>query len=82
MELVSRGVQSTIGLATAVVGYGVTIGGFFALIYAVAYGRLGRLSPRAQAAVPVSEFEDLMDSFATSIDDTRRVRDGHRQARL
>jgi predicted cobalt transporter CbtA len=51
MELVSRGVQSTIGLATAVVVYGVAIGGLFALIYAVAYGRLGRLSPRALAAV-------------------------------
>ena len=51
MELVSRAVQSTIGLATAVVVYGVAIGGLFALIYAVAYGRLGRLSPRGLAAV-------------------------------
>jgi predicted cobalt transporter CbtA len=51
MELVSRGVQSTIGLATAVVMYGVAIGGLFALVYAVAYGRVGRFSPRALAAV-------------------------------
>jgi|SRR6185312_5964889 hypothetical protein len=50
MELVSRGVQSTIGLATAVVMYGVAIGGLFGLVCAVAYGRLGRLSPRALAA--------------------------------
>jgi Probable cobalt transporter subunit (CbtA) len=50
IELVSRGVQSTIGLATAVVVYGVAIGGLFALVYAVAYGRVGRFSPRALAA--------------------------------
>jgi hypothetical protein len=51
MELVSRGVQSTIGLATAVVMYGVAVGGLFALVYAVAYGRIGRLGPRALAAL-------------------------------
>src|SRR5262245_24661628 len=51
VELVSRGVQSTIGLATAVVIYGVAIGGIFALVYAVAYGRVAQLSPRATAAV-------------------------------
>jgi uncharacterized membrane protein HdeD (DUF308 family) len=50
IEVVSRGVQSTIGLATAVVVYGVAIGGLFALVYAVAYGRVGRFSPRALAA--------------------------------
>jgi Predicted integral membrane protein len=51
VELVSRGVQSTIGLAVAVVVYGVAIGGIYALVYAVIYGRVGRLSPRATAAV-------------------------------
>ncbi|MBN9098014.1 MULTISPECIES: CbtA family protein [unclassified Pseudonocardia] len=51
MELVSRGVQSTAGLATAVVVYGVAIGGIFALVYTLAQGRLGRLTPRAMAAV-------------------------------
>jgi hypothetical protein len=51
IELVSRGVQSTVGLATAVIVYGVAIGGIFALVYAVAYGRIGRLTPRATAAV-------------------------------
>ncbi|MBA3251884.1 MAG: CbtA family protein [Geodermatophilaceae bacterium] len=50
-ELVSRGVQSTIGLGTALVLYGVAIGGLFALAYAVAYGRIGSLGPRATAAV-------------------------------
>lgn len=49
--LVSRGVQATIGLAVAALVYGVAIGGLFALVYAVIYGRVGRLSPRATAAV-------------------------------
>ncbi|CAN5164311.1 CbtA family protein [soil metagenome] len=51
VELVSRGVQSTIGLGTAVILFGVATGGLFALAYAVAYGRIGALSPRATAAV-------------------------------
>lgn len=50
-ELVSRGVQSTVGLGVAVLIFGVAIGGLFALAYAVAYGRIGLLSPRATAAV-------------------------------
>jgi len=50
-ELVSREVQSTIGLATAVVVYAVAFGGLFSLAFAVAYGRIGRLSARATAAV-------------------------------
>ena len=50
-ELVSRTVQSTIGLATAVVVYGVAFGGLFSLVFAVAYGRISRLSARATAAV-------------------------------
>lgn len=51
VELVSRGVQATVGLAVAAVIYGVAIGGIFALVYAGVYGRVGRLSPRATAAV-------------------------------
>jgi predicted cobalt transporter CbtA len=50
-ETVSRAVQSTIGLATAVVVYAVAFGGLFSLAFAVAYGRIGLLSPRATAAV-------------------------------
>jgi hypothetical protein len=50
-ELVSRTVQSTIGLATAVVVYAVAFGGLFSLAFAIAHGRIGRLSPRAMAAV-------------------------------
>lgn len=51
VELVGRGVQSTIGLGIAVIVYGVAIGGIFALVYSVVYGRIGRLTPRATAAV-------------------------------
>lgn len=51
VELVSRGVQATVGLAVAAAVYGVAIGGIFALVYAAVYGRVGRLSPRATAAV-------------------------------
>ena len=48
-ELVSREVQSTIGLFTGVVVYGTAFGGLFALVFAYAYGRMGGLSPRATA---------------------------------
>ncbi len=50
-ELVSRGVQSTVGLGVAVLIFGVAIGGLFALAYAIAYGRIGVLSPRATAGL-------------------------------
>jgi len=48
-ELVSRTVQSTLGLATGTLVLGVAIGGLYALAYAVAQGRLGSLSARATA---------------------------------
>lgn len=51
VELVSRGLQATVGLGAALVVFAVAIGGLFALAYAVAYGRIGALSPRATAAV-------------------------------
>jgi len=50
-ELVSRTVQSTVGLATAALVYGVGLGGLFALAFAVAYGRIGRFGARATAAL-------------------------------
>ena len=50
-ELVSRAVQSTIGLATGILTYAVAFGGLFSLAFAVAYGRIGRLTARATAAV-------------------------------
>ena len=50
-ELVSREVQSTVGLLTGVVVYSCALGGIFALAFAYAHGRLGALSPRGTAAV-------------------------------
>jgi len=48
---VSRGVQSTIGLATATLVIGVALGGLFALVFAYAHGRVGPSTPRARAAL-------------------------------
>ena len=48
-ELVSRKVQSTAGLLTAVAVYGAAMGGLFALAFAFLYGRIGDFSPRVLA---------------------------------
>ena len=50
-ELVSRGVQSTVGLLFGTVAIGVALGGLFALVFAYAYGRVGRMGPRATSAM-------------------------------
>jgi predicted cobalt transporter CbtA len=50
-ELVTRGVQSTVGLLTGVGLYGVAVGGLFSLAFAFVYGRLGSLRPRVTAAL-------------------------------
>jgi hypothetical protein len=50
-ELVSRAVQSGVGLLTGVVVYGTAFGGLFALPFAFAYQRIGRLSARGTAAL-------------------------------
>jgi hypothetical protein len=50
-ELVSRATQAGIGLLTGVVVYGAGVGGLFALAFAFVYGRVGRLGPRATAAL-------------------------------
>ncbi|GAA1303239.1 CbtA family protein [Pseudonocardia xinjiangensis] len=49
--LVSRGVQSSIGLAVGYLIYGVAVGGILALVHATAQGRLGRLGVRGTAVV-------------------------------
>jgi len=51
VELVSREVQSTIGLFTGVVVYSVSLGGIFALVFAYALGRVGRVGPRGLSAL-------------------------------
>jgi Probable cobalt transporter subunit (CbtA) len=50
-ELVSRAVQSGVGLLTGVVVYGTALGGLFALAFAFAYQRIGRLSARGTSAL-------------------------------
>jgi hypothetical protein len=46
-ELVSRPVQSGIGLFTGVVVYGAAMGGLLALVFAYVHGRISHLRPRA-----------------------------------
>ena len=50
-ELVSRGVQSTVGLLAGVLIYAVALGGILALVHAATRGRLGPARPRTAAAV-------------------------------
>lgn len=50
-ELVTRPVQSTFGLATGVLVYGVALGGIASLVFAVCLGRVGRFRPRVLAAL-------------------------------
>jgi hypothetical protein len=50
-ELVSRGVQKGLGLATALGLYGVALGGLFAIACAFAYGRVGPGDMRATAGM-------------------------------
>jgi len=50
-EIVSRGVQHTLGLLTGTTVLGVAFGGMFALVFAGIYGRVGRLHARATAAL-------------------------------
>lgn len=49
--LVGRGVQSTVGLLTGVLGYAVAVGGLFAIVFAVLQGRVTTLRPRVSAAL-------------------------------
>jgi predicted cobalt transporter CbtA len=49
-ELVSRETQAGLGLFTGVMVYGAAIGGLFALVFAYAYGRVGKLGARALSA--------------------------------
>jgi hypothetical protein len=50
-ELVSRGVQRTLGLLTGTVVLGVALGGLFALAFAWVYGRVGALGARATSGL-------------------------------
>ena len=50
-ELVSRSVQSGVGLLTAVVVYSTAFGGIFALVFALAFRRMGDFGGRATSAL-------------------------------
>ncbi|MYX18093.1 hypothetical protein GTY67_32615 [Streptomyces sp. SID8374] len=50
-ELVSRTMQATGGLATALLVFGVAAGGIAALVFAYALGRIGKFGARATAAL-------------------------------
>src|SRR3984885_2797183 len=50
-ELVSRSVQSGIGLFTGVAVYNTAFGGLFALVFAFAYRRMGDFDPRTTSAL-------------------------------
>ena len=50
-DLVSRRTQAGIGLFTGVMVYCSAFGGLFALVFALVYGRMGALGPRATSAL-------------------------------
>lgn len=51
VELFTRGVQANIGMGFGVLAFSVAMGALFAVVYCVAYGRVGGLSPRALSVV-------------------------------
>ncbi|MGW4159916.1 CbtA family protein [Streptomyces sp. NPDC004788] len=53
-EIVSRDLQSTAGLATGVLVYGVALGGIASLAFCFVIGRIGRFSAKATAALVAS----------------------------
>lgn len=50
-EIVSRAVQASWGLFTGTMLFSIAMGGLFSLVSAVAWGRVGRLGPRASSAL-------------------------------
>ncbi|PRX48243.1 putative cobalt transporter subunit CbtA [Prauserella shujinwangii] len=49
--VVSRDLQSTVGLFTGVAAYGLAVGGLFAIAFALVQGRVGTLRPRLTSAL-------------------------------
>jgi hypothetical protein len=50
-EMVSRATQAGSGLLVGTVVYSVAVGGLFSLVFAFAYGRVGKIGPRGTAAL-------------------------------
>lgn len=51
VPVISRQTQAGLGLAAGLVGYGAAVGGIFALVFALAYGRLCTVGARGMAAL-------------------------------
>ncbi len=51
VELFSRGVQGTIGMGFGVLAFAVAMGALLAVVFCVAYGRVGDIAPRPLAAL-------------------------------
>ncbi|OBF40799.1 cobalt transporter [Mycobacterium sp. ACS1612] len=51
VELFTRGVQANIGMGFGVLAFSVAMGALYAVVYCVAYGRVGNLSPRGLSVV-------------------------------
>jgi hypothetical protein len=47
VELFTRGVQANVGMGFGVLGFSVAMGALFAVVFCVAYGRVGNVSARA-----------------------------------
>lgn len=50
-ELFSRGIQSTVGMGFGVLLFSVAMGALFAVVFAVAYGRVGNVSARVTSVL-------------------------------
>lgn len=50
-EIVSRQMQSTIGLAVGILSFGAAAGGIFSLVFGFAYGRVANLGARGTSAL-------------------------------
>jgi predicted cobalt transporter CbtA len=51
VELFTRGVQANIGMGFGVLAFSVAMGALFAVVYCLAYGRIGNQSPRLLSVV-------------------------------
>ncbi|WP_059016591.1 CbtA family protein [Mycobacterium sp. M26] len=51
VELFSRGVQANIGMGFGVLAFAVAMGALLAVVFCVAYGRVGNLAPRPLSAL-------------------------------
>ena len=72
VELVARSLQSSAGLGTGTLIYGVALGGMFALVFVAIYGRLGPLAARGTAS------GWTVRRVGCRIDRRRRLPDRHR----